>query len=474
MLGQSPRELRERALGLGVSPDGSRIVFVSDAAGGRFREIWMTDSQGGDPKKVLALGEKEFILNAAVRWSPDGQRLAYIKAERTSERYQFSIETCDLKGTNRTVVVSSPELFLSDLCWLPNGLILYSRGESRGSSDCNLWQIGINAHTGAPTGEPKRITQWAGSYIGALDASADGKRLIFLKTTFQEQAYLGELGAGGTHMNAPRRLTNDEANDEPHAWTPDSKAVLFSSDRNGTEGIFKQGIGEDAAQPVVAGPQDVSSPRVSPDGAWILYLETPKGAVGRNRRLMRVPISGGAPQFVLEVRNGWHMCARAPASLCVVFEDSQDAKQLTVTAFDPVKGRGKMLRMVPKDPTGSFATGLAPDGASFTIAKSHEPEIHIRLFSLTSGSDREIRVKSWSNVTGVDWSPDGKGLYCGSISAQGNGALLYVDLAGNARVLWQHKGTAGGSLWGIPSPDGRYLAISTDITSSNVWMLEGF
>jgi Tol biopolymer transport system component len=94
------------------------------------------------------------------------------------------------------------------------------------------------------------------------------------------------------------------------------------------------------------------------------------------------------------------------------------------------------------------------------------------LLSLSGGSDREITLKGWPNITGLDWSTDGKGLYCGSISAQGS-TLLYVDLKGNARVLWQYKGGSG-NIWGLPSPDGRYLAIRGDVTNSNVWMVEGF
>ena len=81
-----------------------------------------------------------------------------------------------------------------------------------------------------------------------------------------------------------------------------------------------------------------------------------------------------------------------------------------------------------------------------------------------------MTVKGWSNMTNLDWSSDGKGFYCGSSSANGS-TLLYVDLKGNARVLWKTKGDR---VWGIPSPDGRSLAIGASVTSSNVWMIEGF
>ena len=136
---------------------------------------------------------------------------------------------------------------------------------------------------------------------------------------------------------------------------------------------------------------------------------------------MRIPVAGGVPQFVLATRN-WQSfaCVRAPASLCAILEASQDEKQLTLTAFDPLKGRGKVLRTIGKDAAPRFyGVGLSPDGATLAISPSGEAEIHIRLLSLSGGSDREITLKGWPNITGLDWSPDGKGFYGGSASPQG-------------------------------------------------------
>jgi hypothetical protein len=189
---------------------------------------------------------------------------------------------------------------------------------------------------------------------------------------------------------------------------------------------------------------------------------------------MRAPVGGGVSQLVLETKGFLECeCARAPASLCVITEESQDRKQLTLTAFNPLKGKGKVLQTIQKEPTAFFVgTALSPDGTAFALSRGGEAEIHIRLLSFSGGSDHEFTVKGWPNLRGLDWSRDGKGLYCGSGSPQSR-TLLYVDLKGNAKVLWQFKG-AGGDIWGIPSPDGRYLAILGSVTNSNVWMLEGF
>jgi eukaryotic-like serine/threonine-protein kinase len=473
MLGQSPRELREGAGGL-VSPDGTHIAFSPAGSSDPVTEVWVMGIQGDNPQKVFGFsGGGESVSDLS--WSPDGKRFAYSVTRRGGGGSQSSIETCDLKGTNRTVAVSGDQ-YLADLSWLPEGRIVYARRESKNSSDDNLWQIGIDNQTGAPTGKPGRITQWAGSYLfGGISVSADGKRLVLLKSTYRGQVFLGELAAGGTRMNPPRRLTNDEAWEMPTAWTADSKAVLIQSDRDGTTGIFKQGISQETAEPVATGPGNISEARLSPDGAWILSVEAPatRSSPPAPSRLMRIPAAGGVPQFVMETKNTAGVaCARAPASLCIISEDSPDRKQLILTAFDLLKGRGKVLRTLEQDPAHNSHIALSPDGLTVAFARGGEREMHIHLLSLSGGADREITVKGWPNLTGLDWSPGGKSFYCGSISPQG-GTLLYVDLNGNARVLWQYKG-GGEAIWSVPSLDGRYLAIHGTVLNSNAWMIEGF
>ena len=56
----------------------------------------------------------------------------------------------------------------------------------------------------------------------------------------------------------------------------------------------------------------------------------------------------------------------------------------------------------------------------------------------------------------MDWAADGKGLFVSNGIAQG-AVLLHVDLDGNAQVLFKNHG----GMWapGLPSPDGRHLAI---------------
>jgi Tol biopolymer transport system component len=471
VLGQSAHELREGAGGWDVSPDGTRIAFSPLPGSADWRELWVMDSQGDNPHRVLGLEQSESFWN--VHWAPDGERLAYTKRVRTPEKDKVTLETCDLMGANRAVVVPGIDrLYLNSFGWLSDGRIVYLRPDSPGSNDENLWQVRISGRTGAPADEPKRITQWAGSLWG-LTASGDGKRLTFMKSTYQTQVYLGELTAGGARMSPPRRLTHDEADAVPTAWTADSKALLFGSNRNGAWAIFRQQIDQDHPEVLVtgrAGSPRPNWPRLSADGAWILYVELPASG-SPPFRMMRIPVSGGVPQLVMETStDSSYECVRGAGGLCVVLEENPDGHQLTLTAFNPLKGRGKVLRTLQTS-THFYGWGVSPDGTTLAFSEAYQAEIHIRLLSLSGGADSEITVKGWPDLRSLTWSLDGKGFYCGSRSSEGS-TLLFVDLKGNAHVLWQFRGA--NRTWGDPSPDGRYLSIMASFTNSTVWMLEGF
>jgi len=88
------------------------------------------------------------------------------------------------------------------------------------------------------------------------------------------------------------------------------------------------------------------------------------------------------------------------------------------------------------------------------------------------GQPRDIVINGWSDFNaGPDWAPDGKGFYVSSSSPRG-ATLLHVDLKGNVNALWEQKGSW--QTWGVPSPDGRHLAILGLTVDSNVWMTENF
>jgi Tol biopolymer transport system component len=158
--------------------------------------------------------------------------------------------------------------------------------------------------------------------------------------------------------------------------------------------------------------------------------------------------------------------------LCLVGERTEDRKQVVLTAFDPVKGRGREVTRITIDPrTGGWNWDLSPDGSQVAVLFPAE-ENRIRLLPLAGGAPRDLLVNGWSAFyDGPDWSPDGKGFYIDSRSPRGV-TLLYIDLNGHVSPVWEQKG--GRATWGFASPDGRHLAILGYTVDSNVWMLENF
>ena len=149
--------------------------------------------------------------------------------------------------------------------------------------DSNLWELRFDEETGKPKGTPRRLTDWTGFYFGNPQLTADGKRFVFLNGRSAKRRLSRRTGATAeAELKTPQRLTLDDRVDWPGGWSADSKTMFLYSDRNGDFDIYKQGVGERNADPVVTGPEEKWAPQISPDGKWVLYMQWPK-AVEANR-----------------------------------------------------------------------------------------------------------------------------------------------------------------------------------------------
>jgi DNA-binding winged helix-turn-helix (wHTH) protein/Tol biopolymer transport system component len=477
VMGGPPRKLRDDADVWSVSPDGTLIAFGTGQAFARSREIWLMGAQGEEPRRFVSGSEDDGFFWTA--WSPDGQRIAYGRFHRRPDKLECSIESRDLKGSQPTVIVSSPRVCDAHFSWFPSGRFVYVSGEPeevRGGG--NLWEVRVDAKTGKPVSKPRRITNWVETGLLGLGGTSDGKQLSVGRETDQAHVYVGELEAGGRRLKNPHPLTLEESSDNPCHWMPDGKAVLFQSNRNGTWGIYKQGLDQTAAQPVVTGPDYKDWPVVSPDGSWILYLSSVAAEVNPTTpvRIMRVPTSGGPPELVLEGRGIEYLaCARSPAARCVFSEPSPDRKQLIFSAFDPSQERRRELTRVNlKQPVARYGWDLSLDGSHLAFAQWDSDEGRIQILPLAGGEVREVNVRGWHGLSNPFWAADGKGLFVSANAGLG-ATLLYADLEGHGQVIWQQRFPMFNvPTRGIPSPDGRYLAVLALAVDRNVWLLENF
>ncbi|HEV2491022.1 MAG TPA: protein kinase [Candidatus Acidoferrales bacterium] len=469
VLGGAPRKIRDDAEAFSISPDGSTIAFGANRSNSiADREIWLMGPDGDQARKLFEASSAAAVGNAF--WSPDGRRIAYFEFDNSGTSLKSRDRNGGPAATILTLVAGPP---LADALWLPDGRMLYSRVEQPPNQDtCNFWVMPMNLRTGAPIEQPRRLTNFAGFCASNSSVTSDGKSLAFSEWRTQSTVYVASVEVGGQRISTPSRLTLTDSADDPQAWTPDSKFVIFESNRNGSLGIFKQALDSDTAASIATEP-GADAVQVSPDGASLLYFLHPKpDDTSAPDRMMRVPIAGGPPQLVLNSDNhGLFICAKAPAKFCILSEHPQDRKYISFMAVDPLKGLGRELARFDTDPGAHalYSWDLSPDGTRIAIVNNQEARI--RILSLQGQSSRDITVQGRDSLQFVAWAADGRGLFITSAIPRGY-ALLHVDLQGNSRVLWQQSGGLGP--YAVPSPDGRHLAIDGWTLASNFWLMENF
>jgi DNA-binding winged helix-turn-helix (wHTH) protein/Tol biopolymer transport system component len=467
VFGGSPRRLADDASGGSFSPDGARIAFrrgdlTYDGLWGR--EEWVMRSDGTDQVPVTAPNSDHSQLGSPA-WSPDGKRIAYIRSIWAWNARTSSIELNEWRKASPETLFSDDRLS-PDLHWLPDGRIIYAFGSTQHQHDSSLWAATL-LQTKKISSLPIRVTGGNG-WISRITGSADGKVVIFLRGNWLPSVYLGALATDGTHLLAHRRLTLDDNENDTSAWTPDSKAVLFTSDRNDTQEIFRQAIDQPLPEKLASSTDDLSQPRVTPDGSEILYISTPKSPDPETlSSIFAIPIGGGTPRLVLKDIRIWNLhCARLPSNICLY----SITKGKTTETFRFDVRTGKTPDPPQIDPDCNWS--LSPDGSerAIIVFGANDGKIHLR--STSTGKTRDLVVKGWNELMGVGWSADGTSLLVSWHNFERESALLKVTLDGKASVLLS---SSNPEVWGaMSSPDGQLLAITEAGGPKNVWQIENF
>jgi serine/threonine protein kinase len=456
-----------------VSPDGSHIAFVKD-----YHEVWLMGADGEEPHKILASDAGVNLYGIA--WSPTSQRLAYTRYLGIANP-DMTIETCDLAGGARSVVLSDAHLAVGDgmsgIAWLPDGRIIYSIYS--GDTESNLWaRIAepslADPNTGKQGGDAKHLAGWKN--FEALDpqASADGKRLIAYRKHTENGIYIGNLAFGDEGF-APHRFTPDGWFNGVTDWTKDSKAILFQSKRNGRWAIFKQNIDATTPETLIAGSENYFHPRLSAEGT-LLYTAAASPMIfdsgDTTTRLMSTPERGGARSTLMKGRYDY-ACGPSPPSSCVASELKDG--QLIFFHLDPVKGRGEEIIKIAGYRSSHSNWDLSPDGSRLAIVDPGEGKGEIRILNLADGRVNILTVRNWkwAMLQQISWAADGKSWFALAFS-DSSVALLTVDANGKSRILYEMPAGLAWIASIVPSPDGKRLAFTKRMYVEDVMLLESF
>jgi len=477
------------------SPDGRRLAFVSDRAGGD--NVWIMNLDGSDKRQVT---KEDFRLLNQPSWSPDG-RFIVAKKHFTTGR---SLGTGELwlyhvsggGGVQLVKRVSEQhQKELGEPIFAPDGKSIYfSRNITPGpifeyaqNSNGDLFHI---ERYDLETGETSTTAQGAGGAVRPTP-SPDGRKIAFVRRErARSKLYVKDLVSGEERkiydaLDQDVQETWAVTGVYPNmAWTPDSRSVVFWAGgkirRVGADGsgaaeipfrVQDTRVIVDALHPKVEVAPDrftTKIPRwasVSPDGRQVVFETLGK--------LWIKPMSGGAARRLtggssdsFEMYPAW---SRDGRSIAFVDWTDQGLGRIRI-----VGANGGSARDVTTQPGHYAHLAFSPDGRTLVFERAEGGYLTSDRWSGDSGVYRvpvaggtPVRVAKEGSMPQFGASNDRVFMVA---TAQGKRQLVSTDLTGQAKRV--HSTGEMVNEFDV-SPDGRFVAFRQNYQAFVMPLLPG-
>jgi Tol biopolymer transport system component len=201
------------------SPDGSRIVFVSNRSGSY--KLWLMNRDGtGLGQLTTGAGEERYPS-----WSPDGATLAFA-SDRSGNWDIWTLAVADPQAQARQLT-THPRADLAP-AWSRDG---------RKIAFVSYRDFEYSIYTMNADGSDQRKLTTGGNGDWGPTWSPDNRAVVFVSTR-SGNGDLYEISANATPTGPYRRLTAAPQRDMIPAWSPDGSKIAFVSQRSGTRDIW--------------------------------------------------------------------------------------------------------------------------------------------------------------------------------------------------------------------------------------------
>ena len=314
--------------GLEVSPDGSRIAVAARARGStsQFSTFEIPAPFAGPPQALLDAG---FL---AMRWSPDGSRMAFIRAGSTAGD---AIWVADGDGTNRREIVpASGGVHMHWLSWSRDGFIYFIRPVMAGFNlvQTEIYRVAANGGSPEPVvttlrramfpvplpgggliysadtnsvelgmwwraadGTVRPLTFGLGDYAEPR-VSADGRLLV--ATRYENHQSLIRIETSGPQSGRMTPLTDGFGGDLDPSAVPTTTRMVFSSTRTGNRHLWTANTDGTDVRPLTSGSSQDDRPALSPDGQTVAFASDRGG----QRGIWLIAAAGGSPRKLVDAQ----------------------------------------------------------------------------------------------------------------------------------------------------------------------------
>ncbi len=414
-----------------MSPDGTRVAFAWDSENGAGYDIYVKQTGREEPFRLTDDAAPE----GSPAWSPDGATVAFVRYGEEAGIYAVS----SLGGESRLIYATPPPLRVHTLDWSPDGNSLVF-AQRTGDQPAELWLLDL------ATRDARALTETGPELRQNLNPrfSPDGHQLAFVRSRRAggPELYLLSLESG-----EERRLVDNLLGVVGLDWL-DSEALVVSSFRSGTYGLWRIAVATGAQEWIPTTGQRSYSPSVaSQTGAvvyekfeyeknvWRIQLDSPGGEV-----LGTEPV----------ITSTWYDCEAwlAPDGKRLAFTSARSGNlELWLSGAD---GENP-FQLTHFDGTFVGNPRWSPDGSRLAFYASPSGTAAVYLADVRGGNPTRLTPADWNaRVTG--WTSDGEAAYFTS-DHSGSWQLWRVEATGGEPV----RVTVDGALSAAESSNGQYL-----------------